>query len=203
MASKVTITETDAEKTWVYEGHWAGRDDLKNYVGIAKEFKNQLNKLDRSILRHIPTGLELASTRHEDLTTPDDARAGYITYDFGTSLWEPQSYVALRVAKSSNYDTANVYKFEKETCVETYKAFAHFRNVYGNIYTVESVVPFPSHFKMPWSTDVIDILMNLILISKDRESFRNGGPPLPDRVIFKPANLREYAFELINHVPKV
>jgi hypothetical protein len=202
MVDKVTVTQTRTEKTWAYEGHWAGRQDMKSYICVTKEFFNQPHKIDRSIVRHVPSGLELATTRHFHLTTQDDAREGYGTLDFGKNLWEPEWEVSLRVSSTYN-GREEMARLSKEKNVSYVDLLHQSRSTHGTTITVENIIPSAQSTSIPWSPFNIDILMNLILVSADINGFRDCAPPLPDRVIFKPKNLSEYSFVLNNLVPKV
>lgn len=202
MAGKVTVTETATEKTWLYEGHWAGREDMKDYVGISKQFLNQPDKIDRSVLRHVPSGLELATTRHYELTSPDDAREGNGIFDFGKNLWYPEWEVGVRVSSTHN-GREEMAERSRVNNLSYVDLLHQSRNSHGTTITVEKVIPFSGSSSPQWTPYMINILMNLLLISANNSGFRDGGPPLPDRVVFKPTNLPEYSFELNNIVPGV
>jgi hypothetical protein len=177
----------------INEKHWAGRDDMKDYINVSGG--------GIALTRHVPTGLEMAWSRHRSI---QDGGSNYSAFDFGINLLQPQWEVTLLVYKLYNGGVDAAWKIKKERGLEFISdADKILRETLGCTFTITEVSPVPPDSKIPWTPENIQILMNMVLIKRDIEAFRTCGIPKPDRAVFAPANLpKHFHAALSNIVPE-
>jgi hypothetical protein len=175
----------------IYENHWAGRDNMKDYIRVSGN--------GIALTRHVPTGLELASSRHLKISAQTEHRA----FDFGKNLLEPEWEVTLLVFVREAGGGAVTSQLERERKVSRHEARELQRAIYGNELTVRSATPVPLNAQIPWTPEVVQIAMQMLLIGTDTGNFSEGKPPRPDRVVFAPSELPKHLHsELKNFVPE-
>jgi hypothetical protein len=175
----------------IYGNHWAGRDDMKDYICVSGN--------GMYLTRHVPTGLEMARSRHLKIS----AQSGHSAFDFGKKLLKPEWEVTLLVLYKHTGGGAVTSQLQRERNLSFGEALDLQRLIYGDELTVRAATPVPPESQIPWSPEVVQIAMQMVLIMSDNSNFTSGSAPLPDRVIFAPEELpKHFHSELKNFVPE-
>jgi hypothetical protein len=183
---------TEQSKITIHEKHWAGRDDMKDYINVSGG--------GIALTRNVPTGLEMAYSRHRSF---QDGGSNYSAFDFGINLVKPEWEVTLLVYQLKNGGEDAIGDIRRQFGLDFNDALDLHRTLRGFTFTITEVSPVPPDSKIPWTPENIQILMNMVLIKRDIEAFRTGGIPKPDRAVFAPANLpKHFHAALSNIVPE-
>ena len=184
---------TEVPKLTINEAHWAGRKDMKDYIHVSND--------EIALVRHVPTGLELAYASADRFRM--DGGSNYYPFDFGLNLIKPVWAETVIVYMEYNGPSGAAWKIMRERGDDDISAAKKIlRQRVGCTHTVIEVRPFPPHAPIPWSPEIIQVLLNMVLIKLDSIDFRDSKPPKPDRAVFAPPTLpKHFHATLTNFVP--
>jgi hypothetical protein len=188
----MTDEQSELKINW---SHWAGREDMKDYVNVSG------SGLQFIVTRHVPSGLELMTSKR----FRTDGGSNYSCYEFGPNLLNPAWQVTLVVYSILNGPSGAAWKIMKERGDDDIsEAKRILRQRVGKTHTIVAVHPVTPLAEVPWTKDIVHILLNMVLIKQDPIAYREGLTPQPDIGRFAPPEVpKEFHAELKNYIPEV
>jgi hypothetical protein len=179
---------------------WAGREDAADF-----EFSTDKEPLPwykhgnkRSCLRHKPTGLEL----WESHLTDSDYRNGqyFILFSHGPfPKWQTELEL-----QTATWVDAHERAIEAGIDVRSLDWMDNYTEKFGNKHVIKHFRKVEGKDTPPWNSELIDVLTRALLIYRGALRFKEGRPPLPDKLTCAPPELPKHLHtEVVNFVPKV